>query len=97
MKPKIMERASETLAVTNRDPFPRREWRPALTKAQCAAFQQQINHARPVFHGRSVALVAHDTPPAAEPAKSQPQKSRPHFHFVRVIRVIAIRVVRKFW
>ncbi len=97
MKPKIMERASDALAVSNRDPFPRREWRPAITKGMTAAFQQQMNHARPVFHGRSVAFVAHDSPPTAEAPNSQPKKSRPHFHFLRVLRVIAIRAVRKFW
>jgi hypothetical protein len=96
MKPQIMERASDALAVSNRDPFPRREWRPAMTKTQCAVFQQQMNHARPVFHGRSVALVAHDTPPTAEAPKPESQKVRPHFHFVRFARVIVIRVIRKF-
>jgi hypothetical protein len=97
MKPNIMERASHALAVSNRDPFPRREWRPAVSKAQQDLMFQKDCHLRPVFHGRSVALVTHDTPPTAQPAPSQPEKSRSHFHFVRVVRVVAIRLIRKFW
>lgn len=100
VKPKIVERASDALAVSNRDPFPRREWRPAMTKAQCAVFQQQMNHARPVFHGRSVAFVADVCPPLPQPPPPQPKKPKPYFHRATLLRAVAriksIGIVRKF-
>ena len=91
-----MKRALPANPILPQNPFPRRDWRPAMTKSQRAVFQQQMNHARPVFHGRSVTFVADVFPPIAPPLPPKPKKPKPYAHVARFFRLAAV-VTRRFF
>jgi hypothetical protein len=100
MQPKIMERASDALAVTNRNPFPNPlppRFAKKIVRDYCGcSYSDQSKHLHPVSQGRSISLIGNDTPPTAQPTPAQTKKPKPSSHLVKFARLVTV-VTRRFF